>query len=79
MDKVIVYQVDGQPVSIIYPCDCGLSLEQIGQKDAPTGVPFWIVNASDLPQDRSDRDAWLLDEEQMGLPVGNGGTYKPGV
>lgn len=77
MDKRIVFQLPEQPASIIIPCECSLSLEQIGQKDVPAGVPFWIVDAASIPTDRTFRDAWELDTAAMGEPSGIGGTYQP--
>lgn len=74
MDKLIVYQLPARPVSIIIPCDCGLTIEQIGKKDVPQGVPFWIVEASTIPTDRTFRDAWELDTDSMGEPSGFGGA-----
>ena len=70
----IVYQLADQPVAIIIPCECGLTIEQIGQKDVPQGVPFWIVPADTIPTDRTFRDAWELDVESMGEPSGFGGA-----
>lgn len=73
MDKRIIFQADGRPVSVLIPADCGMTLEQIGQKDVPAGVPFWIVEASTIPTDRTFRDAWQLDVASMGEPSGFGG------
>ena len=87
MDKRIVYQQSGQPVAVLIPvvpqfsapgveAPTQLSVLQIGQKDVPTGVPFWIVDAADIPSDRGFRDAWELGEATMGVPDGYGGTYQ---
>lgn len=73
MNERIIYQQPGQLLSIIIPCACGLSIVQIGQKDVPVGVPFWIVDADTLPTDRAFRDAWELDVASMGEPSGFGG------
>lgn len=73
MDKRIIYQLPDQPITILIPCECGLTLEQIGQKDVPAGVPFWIVEASTIPTDRTFRDAWELDLDNIGEPDGFGG------
>lgn len=73
MDSRIVYQPAGQPVAVLVPCECGLTLEQIGSKDVPAGVPFWIVGVEMLPTDRAFRDAWQLDVAGMGAPTGFGG------
>lgn len=68
----IIYQLSGQPMSVVIPCACGLSTRQIGVKDVPEGVPFWIVDVSDMPADRTFRDAWELDIEALGKPAGFG-------
>ncbi|HBO1296530.1 TPA: hypothetical protein L4E95_001360 [Pseudomonas aeruginosa] len=75
MNERIIYQQPGQLLSILIPCACGLSIVQIGQKDVPDGVPFWIVEATDIPSDRTFREAWEIDMEQLGEPDGHGGTF----
>jgi len=74
MDSRIVYQLPDQPTAVLIPCECGLTLEQIGQKDVPDGVPFWIVPADSIPTGRTFRDAWELDVSSMGEPSGFGGA-----
>lgn len=74
MNQHIVYQLADQPVAIVTPCECGMTLEQIGQKDVPQGVPFWIVPADSIPADRTLRNAWELDVDSMGEPSGFGGA-----
>ena len=73
VNRRIVYQLPDQPAAILIPCDCGLTLEQIGKKDVPDGIPFWIVDASTIPTDRTFRDAWELDLDNIGEPDGFGG------
>lgn len=59
MNKRIIFPTDDGGVAILIPApDCGLSLEEIARKDVPLGKPFKIVNASDVPQDRTFRNAW---------------------
>jgi hypothetical protein len=71
MDKRIIYQNDEGGVSIIIPAaDCGLTIEQIAAKDVPTGVPYKIVDVADIPIDRSQRDAWTVDEADLTDGVG---------
>lgn len=74
MDSRIVYQLTNQPIAILIPCECGLPIEQIGQKDVPQGVPFWIVPADSIPADRTLRNVWELDVASMGEPSGFGGA-----
>lgn len=72
MDIRIIYQLPEKPVSIITPCYCGLTAEEVGKKDVPAGVPFWIIAAADVPEDRTFRDAWRLDMSAIGEPAGFG-------
>jgi hypothetical protein len=61
MDKRIVYTNDDGTISIIIPTDCGLTIEQIAAKDVPAGKEYHIVNASDIPSDRTFRNAWTWE------------------
>jgi len=58
MDKRIVYKNDDGTISIIVPADCGLTIEEIAAKDVPSGKEHWIVDASEIPTDRTFRNAW---------------------
>lgn len=61
MNQRIIYPNGSGGVAVIIPADCGLTLDQIVAKDVPHGSPFLIVYASDIPTDRSQRDAWTAD------------------
>ena len=59
MNQRIIYPTDEGGVAIIIPApECGLSIEEIAAKDVPAGKPFQIVDVSDIPTDRTFRDAW---------------------
>jgi hypothetical protein len=58
MSKRIVYQNDEGGISIIVPADCGLTIEEIAAKDVPTGKAYNIVDVSEIPTDRTFRNAW---------------------
>ena len=62
MDYRIIYPNDEGSVSIIVPADCGLSIEEIAEKDVPFGKPYKIVDISDIPSDRTFRGAWEYQE-----------------
>jgi len=48
-------------VAIMSPSTkCGLTVEQIAQKDVDPNVPYKIVEDSEVPTDRTFRDAWKL-------------------
>ena len=59
MNQRIIYPTDEGGVAIIIPAfDCGLTIEEIAAKDVPAGKPFQIVDASEIPTDRTFRAAW---------------------
>lgn len=59
MDQRIIYPNDTGGVAIIIPAaNCGLTIEQIAEKDVPPGKPYKIVPASVIPTDRTFRAAW---------------------
>lgn len=71
MPKRIIYKKPDGSIAIIIPVpDCGLTLQQIAAKDVPAGLPYKIVDMSELPQDRSDRDAWTVDDDILTDGVG---------
>ncbi len=58
-EKRIVYIQDNGTVAIISPSDnCGLTLEEIQAKDVPPGKVSYIIDKSEVPTDRSFRNAW---------------------
>lgn len=58
-------------IAIIIPADCGLSVNEIARKDVPAGTPYVIVDASDIPEDRTYREAWTADfSEPDGYGIG---------
>ena len=58
MNKRIVYQNDEGGISIIVPADCGLTIKEIAAKDVPQGKEYHIVDVSEIPTDRTFRNAW---------------------
>lgn len=55
----IIYPTPEGGVAIIVPAvECGLTIEQIAAKDVPAGVPFRIIDVSEVPSDRTFRNAW---------------------
>jgi len=62
-DKRIIYTTDDGGVAIVIPADnCPLTVEQIKDKDVPSGKTSYIVDKSVIPTDRSFRDAWTYTE-----------------
>ena len=62
-DIRFIYTRDDGGITIVCPADnCDLTLEQIKDKDCPTDRPVYTVKRSDIPTDRSFRDAWTYTE-----------------
>lgn len=60
-EKRIIYATPEGGVAIIVPSpNCGLSIEQIAAKDVPAGTPYQIIDAADVPSDRTFRNAWEI-------------------
>ena len=58
-DKRIIYIQDNGVVAVIIPSDnSSLTVEQIQAKDVPAGKTSYIVVKSEVPTDRSFRNAW---------------------
>ena len=52
------------------------TIEEIAKKDVPTGQKYKIVEDSDVPTDRSFRDAWIVDEADLTDGVGSWALLK---
>ena len=59
MNRIIYKTDDG--VAVIIPTPDALqtyTIQQIAEKDVPAGKPFKIVDVSEIPSDRTFRNAW---------------------
>jgi hypothetical protein len=80
MNSRIIYPTDNGGVAVIIPApECGLTIEEIAAKDVPMYVtrgangeigasiqrPYKIVDAADIPADRTFRDAWTADFSEV--------------
>jgi len=71
----IIYKNLDNSIAIITPTQEALSfasLAQIAEKDVPKDLPYWIVEESTIPTDRSERNRWTIDDS-IGEPHGFGG------
>ena len=71
----IIFKNQDNSIGIITPTDEALSfatIEQIAEKDVTHNLPYWIVEDSIIPENRTFRSAWEIDES-MGKPDGFGG------
>ena len=55
--KLIIYPNDNGGIAILVPTE---SVEA-AMKDIPSGKPYLIVDAADIPTDRTFRNAWTAD------------------
>ena len=70
MEKRIIYKNTDGSIGIIIPTNCGLTVEEIARKDVPTGLAYKIVDVSEVPSDRTFRDAWTIDDSELTDGVG---------
>ena len=62
----IIYQSESGGVAVIVPTG---SVE-LALKDVPEGVPYEIVDAADIPSDRTFRNAWVADGAAVAVDLG---------
>lgn len=68
MNQRIIYQNDDGGVSIVIPAPEALEkygIQAIAEKDVPEGKPYKIIDASEIPQDRTFRAAWTVNEAEL--------------
>ena len=69
----IIYNQDNGVVAVIIPTLEALgqhSLQAIAIKDVPAGKPFKLVDVADIPSDRTDREAWTIDDADLTDGIG---------
>ena len=70
-NKRIIYQNETGGVSVIVPApNGGMTISQIALKDVPAGKPYKVVDASEVPADRTLRGRWTVDESDLTDGVG---------
>lgn len=67
MNQRIIYPSDEGGVAVLIPtpewlAEEGNTMELLAAKDVPAGKPYKIVAISDIPSDRTFRDAWEYTE-----------------
>jgi len=61
MNSIIIFSNDNGALVFVYPCECGLSIENIARKDVPANKPFLIVPDNQTPKDHLFFDAFEAD------------------
>lgn len=62
MQQRIIYKNENNGVSVVIPVNSGLSIEDIAAKSVPKNCAYKIVDLSEIPSDRTFRDAWEYQE-----------------
>jgi len=68
MNERIIYKHENG-IAVIVPTG-ELSVIETAKKDVPTGLPYKIVDVSEIPESREFRDAWNIDEAELTDGVG---------
>ena len=67
----IIYKTPEGTVTVLHPTqEWTGTMEEVAKKDVPTGLKYKIVEDSDIPSDRSFRNAWEVDEAELTDGVG---------
>ena len=75
----IIYKQDDGTVAVIVPVLTEINrttgnpytIDEIAAKDVPTGYKYKKLEDSDIPTDRSFRNAWTVDESDLTDGVGS--------
>lgn len=79
----ILFRQDDGTVAIIVPVLTEINpdtnepytIEEIAAKDVPSGYKYKIVEDSDVPTDRSFRNAWTVDDSDLTDGTGSGESH----
>lgn len=71
-DRIIYVDEDGSVVVIVPTPEIlqTRTIQEVAQKDVPSGRPYKIVPLVDIPEDRVFRNAWEVDESILTDGVG---------
>lgn len=71
MAKIIIYNQDNGVPAVVMPTQEAIDfigIMGIALKDVPTGKPFKIIDAADLPTD--PQEVWVVDDADLTDGVG---------
>jgi hypothetical protein len=72
MTQRIIYKTD-EGLAVVIPSDEALAtrtIQEIADKDVPSGVAYKIVDVADIPSDRTFRNAWDIADSELSDGVG---------
>jgi hypothetical protein len=73
MSKVIIFSPPEGGVAVVSPTEECLrtrTIQEIAEKDVPAGLAYKIVDVSEIPSDRTFRNAWEIEEAELTDGVG---------
>lgn len=84
MDQRIIYNDANGNVAVLIPTLEALILvnddiKKIADKDVPRGLPYKIVDATDVPSERMARNAWEVLDSDLTDGVGSKSNKFEGV
>lgn len=68
MTQVIVWKQDNGVAAIFHPTQeaiVSLGMKEIASRIVPKNKPYKFIDASDIPSDRSMRNAWTIDDADL--------------
>lgn len=76
-NTIIIFPNDTGSVTFVYPApNCGLTLEQIAQKDVPAGIPYKFLPQEQVPTDHTFFNAFEADfTNPDGYGIGHDAWY----
>ena len=66
----IIYGKQEGGIAVLHPANWTGTMEELAQKDVPTGLKYKIVEDDVIPTDRTFRNAWEVDEKDLTDGVG---------
>lgn len=73
----IIYKDKSGTLCVVIPTEEALKvygIKKIAVKDVPFGLKFKIISSEDIPLDRSERDAWTVEDLELSDGVGGEGN-----
>lgn len=68
MNKRIIYPNGNGGVAIVVPApNLEITIEELAAQVVPKGVEYQIVDVTDIPADRTFRDAWTYEQPTEGV------------
>ena len=75
----IIYKQDNGRVAIIHPCTWetnpatgeNFTVEEVAAMIVPNGKKYKIIEDSDLPTDKTFRNAWTVDDSDLTDGIGS--------